>query len=40
MLERRIAMLDREIYGENAATEHAGNPVGEQIDLLKTAFHG
>jgi len=42
MLERRIAMLDREIYGENAAEpEHAArNPVGEQIDLLKTAFHG
>ncbi len=42
MLERRIAMLDREIYGENAAEpEHpARNPVGEQIDLLKTAFHG
>jgi len=40
-LERRIAMLDREIYG--ATTEDAGetaNPVGQQIDLLKTAFHG
>ncbi|MCB8840753.1 DUF1465 family protein [Aurantimonas sp. VKM B-3413] len=39
-LERRIAMLDREIYG--AAVESEGespNPVGQQIDLLKTAFH-
>ena len=40
-LERRIAMLDREIYGEpSLATEDPGNPVGQQIDLLKTAFHG
>ncbi|WP_102961153.1 DUF1465 family protein [Mangrovicella endophytica] len=38
-LERRIAMLDREIYGgAGAAAEEIGNPVGEQINLLKTAF--
>jgi regulator of CtrA degradation len=40
-LERRIAMLDREIYGSHGvepATD-SPNPVGEQIDLLRTAFH-
>ena len=38
-LERRIAMLDREIYGSvpPAETENR-NPVGEQIHLLRTAF--
>ncbi|ORE97324.1 DUF1465 family protein [Aurantimonas sp. 22II-16-19i] len=42
-LERRIAMLDREIYGSANAVEErpeAANPVGQQIDLLRTAFHG
>ncbi|MBP0613977.1 DUF1465 family protein [Jiella mangrovi] len=42
-LERRIAMLDREIYGTAAAEDEpaeTANPVGQQIDLLKTAFHG
>ncbi|MBC8130966.1 MAG: DUF1465 family protein [Rhizobiaceae bacterium] len=38
-LERRIAMLDREIYGslQRQSDEHS-NPVGEQINLLRTAF--
>ncbi|MEH6718627.1 MAG: DUF1465 family protein [Aurantimonas endophytica] len=41
-LERRIAMLDREIYGEASRREGwpNTNPVGEQINLLKTAFNG
>ncbi len=40
-LERRIAMLDREIYGDVSRENTDGNnPVGEQINLLKTAFHG
>ena len=40
-LERRIAMLDREIYGALSGIMPEGsNPVGEQIDLLRTAFHG
>ena len=40
-LQRRIQRLDEEIYGEPAeATEPAANPVGQQIDLLKTAFDG
>ncbi|NDV87165.1 DUF1465 family protein [Aurantimonas aggregata] len=41
-LERRIAMLDREIYGDAARGEDwpTTNPVGEQINLLKTAFNG
>ena len=42
-LERRIAMLDREIYGSLAASEEPAemqNPVGQQLNLLKTAFHG
>lgn len=42
-LERRIAMLDREIYGSATIPEEpteTKNPVGQQIDLLKTAFHG
>ncbi|MEX6508817.1 DUF1465 family protein [Jiella sp. M17.18] len=41
-LERRIAMLDREIYGPHAVepAPDSPNPVGEQIDLLRTAFHG
>ena len=42
-LERRIAMLDREIYGTGAPQEPdttTSNPVAQQIDLLKTAFHG
>lgn len=40
-LERRIAMLDREIYGElSGITPEGSNPVGEQINLLRTAFHG
>ena len=39
-LERRIAMLDREIYGELSGIMPEGsNPVGEQINLLRTAFH-
>ncbi|WP_019998214.1 protease adaptor protein RcdA [Aureimonas ureilytica] len=39
LLERRIAMLDREIYGSPAPVETvAPNPVGQQIDLLRTAF--
>ncbi len=39
-LERRIAMLDREIYGELSRIMPEGsNPVGEQINLLRTAFH-
>lgn len=38
-LERRIAMLDREIYGSFARSlDDSPNPVGEQIDLLRTAF--
>ncbi|MBB3952143.1 DUF1465 family protein [Aureimonas jatrophae] len=37
MLERRIALLDREIYGRPDDDE-VGNPVAEQIDLLRTAF--
>lgn len=41
-LERRIAMLDREIYGDASRREDwpTTNPVGEQINLLKTAFNG
>lgn len=40
-LERRIAMLDREIYGKADPFDmESSNPVGEQIDLLKTAFGG
>ncbi|MEF2072958.1 DUF1465 family protein [Consotaella aegiceratis] len=39
-LERRIVMLDREIYGSGFQDpEVTRNPVGEQIDLLKTAFN-
>ena len=39
LLERRIAMLDREIYGSaKPELEAAHNPVGQQIDLLRTAF--
>ena len=40
LLERRIALLDRELYGNDAVkTEREQvNPVGEQINLLKTAF--
>ncbi|MCQ8783240.1 protease adaptor protein RcdA [Mangrovibrevibacter kandeliae] len=38
-LERRIAMLDREIYGDAAlAVDTSRNPVAEQIDLLRTAI--
>lgn len=37
MLERRVAMLDREIYGE-VQEEGSANPVGEQMHLLRTAF--
>ncbi len=37
MLERRVAILDREIYGE-PRPEASGNPVGEQMHLLRTAF--
>ena len=38
-LERRIAMLDREIYGNlGDSFEGSANPVGEQINLLRTAF--
>lgn len=38
-LERRIAMLDREIYGAFArSVDDSPNPVGEQINLLRTAF--
>ncbi|SKA34936.1 DUF1465 family protein [Consotaella salsifontis] len=41
-LERRIVMLDREIYGTGSfdADEEPRNPVGEQLNLLKTAFNG
>ncbi|MEE2950565.1 regulator of CtrA degradation [Fulvimarina manganoxydans] len=40
LLERRIALLDRELYGNDMVrTEREqANPVGEQINLLKTAF--
>ncbi len=40
LLERRIALLDREIYGAAGAFEadSAPNPVGEQHNLLRTAF--
>ncbi len=39
LLERRIAMLDREIYGSPVPREETlQNPVGQQIDLLRTAF--
>ncbi|ALN74230.1 hypothetical protein M673_16005 [Aureimonas sp. AU20] len=39
LLERRIAMLDREIYGSAAPLQTiVPNPVGQQIDLLRTAF--
>ena len=31
-------MLDREIYGSGSDAEDGANPVGEQIDLLRTAF--
>jgi regulator of CtrA degradation len=38
-LERRIAMLDREIYGNlSDQFEGSSNPVGEQLSLLRTAF--
>ncbi|WP_152048044.1 protease adaptor protein RcdA [Aureimonas psammosilenae] len=39
-LERRIAMLDREIYGgaTDEDRETSANPVAEQLNLLKTAF--
>lgn len=38
-LERRIAILDREIYGDFTEVQiESANPVGEQIDLLRTAF--
>jgi regulator of CtrA degradation len=37
MLERRVAMLDREIYGE-PQLDASANPVGEQMHLLRTAF--
>ncbi len=36
-LETRIALLDRQIYGE-AEPETSHDPVGEQIKLLRTAF--
>lgn len=39
MLERRIAMLDREIYGSLVRLSNENsNPVREQIDLLRTAL--
>lgn len=38
-LERRISMLDREIYGNfGDGFDSSPNPVGEQINLLRTAF--
>lgn len=38
-LERRIRILDRELYGvSEPASEDRANPVAEQISLLKTAF--
>jgi regulator of CtrA degradation len=37
-LERRIAMLDREIYGAYPSSDEIANPVGEQLNLLRTAF--
>lgn len=38
-LERRIAMLDREIYGAvPRSADDSPNPVGEQINLLRAAF--
>lgn len=40
-LERRVAMLDREIYGGfRAEAEEVPNPVAEQIQLIRTAFRG
>lgn len=36
-LERRICLIDREVYGHEVMIE-APNPVAEQLDLLKTAF--
>ncbi|MBO0661016.1 DUF1465 family protein [Jiella sp. MQZ9-1] len=42
-LERRIAILDREIYGAAMPQDdldEIANPVGQQIDLLRTAFNG
>ncbi len=38
MLERRVAMLDREIYGDQHPADTSANPVGEQMHLLRTAF--
>lgn len=40
-LQKRILILDREIYGESGrqeASEHAANPVAQQLDLLSTAL--
>ena len=37
-LEKRIAMLDREIYGADPSMGEMLNPVGEQLSLLRTAF--
>ncbi|KAB0678742.1 DUF1465 family protein [Aureimonas leprariae] len=39
-LERRIAMLDKEIYGAGAKAQQddSPNPVAEQLSLLRTAF--
>jgi regulator of CtrA degradation len=39
-LERRIAMLDQEIYGSGAKAprDDKPNPVAEQLSLLRTAF--
>lgn len=38
-LERRISMLDREIYGTpTQMTQDSPNPVAEQISLLRIAF--
>ncbi|KQT88539.1 DUF1465 family protein [Aurantimonas sp. Leaf443] len=39
-LERRIAIIDREIYGTPMQRlQPVANPVAQQIDLLRTAFH-
>lgn len=37
-LESRISLLDREIYGVDHMDGASLNPVGEQINLLRTAF--
>lgn len=40
VLQRRVAYLDREVYGEPAEAPAVSNPVNDQLGELKRAFGG